>query len=181
MRKNTFLILILLFSIGSFKSAGFDCNKAYSSIEKMICSSERLSWLDEKLNYYYQNAIQNKQQSNEVKYKQRKWLKGTRNLCQDKKCLSSVYIERILELRRITEQKDEIALDMIFPELKFTDVFKDENTHLLLYSATNLEINDRKLYAINYYEKYPGSDRMSYLRIALLEKQGGEYIKLLDA
>lgn len=47
--------------------AGFDCSKATTKIEKMICADAGLSKLDEQLDTAYKTALQGKKQAGAVR------------------------------------------------------------------------------------------------------------------
>ena len=94
------LLLILISSIYS-QAAGFDCTKAVSKTEKMICSDKELSAKDELLNAAYKKARNtvSTQTANEIRNAQRAWIKNTQQRCQDINCLNKIYDQRIAELR----------------------------------------------------------------------------------
>jgi uncharacterized protein len=84
---------------GFVSAASFDCAKAATSVEKLICGSSELSTLDEHLGRYYSAArpalgpaasclVQN----------QRDWLRRSRNVCKDAGCLRQAYLGRLAEL-----------------------------------------------------------------------------------
>jgi uncharacterized protein len=89
--------IMLLFSASFAWGASFDCQKAVSHSEKLICSNTQLSQLDEDLAQSYKIArqISNKEQ---LKKEQIRWLKRERNACQDVACLIQAYQRRITEL-----------------------------------------------------------------------------------
>ncbi len=105
-----FVSLASLYLFGSLalalptQAASFDCIKAISKIEKLVCGNDELSRLDEELNKTYKQAIaRSDNRQNETK-KQRRWLKEVRNTCQDSDCLKTVYQERIYKLGLVTGQ-----------------------------------------------------------------------------
>jgi len=67
-------------------AASFDCTKAGTAIEKMICGDDALSKLDEDLNAAYKTALQDTQHAEATRQAQKQWLK-TRNACQDNACV----------------------------------------------------------------------------------------------
>lgn len=78
-------------------AASFDCAKAATNSEKLICSESDLSKLDEDLNSAYKAALQNHPQAESIKQKQKQWIKE-RNACSDISCLKSQYTARIAQL-----------------------------------------------------------------------------------
>lgn len=78
-------------------AASFDCAKAATKVEKMICSDAELSKLDEELNAAYKAALQDKMQAASIKQTQRQWLKE-RNGCTGSECLKHAYLARLQAL-----------------------------------------------------------------------------------
>lgn len=83
--------------LASSNAASFDCTKATSKIEKMICNDSDLSQLDEDLSAAYRSALQEGKQSEELKQDQRRWIKE-RNSCSDITCVKESYKSRIATL-----------------------------------------------------------------------------------
>jgi len=81
----------------SVQAASFDCAKAASKVEKLICGDAELSKLDEELNAAYKTALQEKQQAASVRQTQKRWI-DKRNACQNTECLKNAYLTRINEL-----------------------------------------------------------------------------------
>lgn len=82
---------------GTVLAASFDCEKAVSNIEKLICSNEKLSSLDDQLNSTYKKSIESKEISDGIKQAQKKWIKE-RNVCIDTACIQLSYEKRLNEL-----------------------------------------------------------------------------------
>jgi uncharacterized protein len=80
------------------QAASFDCGKAVTEVEKLICSDEDLSRLDESLNREYLEALKRTDIKEHIIKSQRQWLKYERNLCENAVCLKIVYETRIKEL-----------------------------------------------------------------------------------
>lgn len=99
------LLLILFAGLAlSFaaQAASFDCGKATTKVEKLICADETLSALDGELAETYKIATYKTAQKNErqvenIRQTQKQWLK-VRNGCHDADCLETAYIKRIHEL-----------------------------------------------------------------------------------
>jgi len=94
----TFYIILLTMISLNIHAASFNCAKATTSIEKMICSNTQLSDLDELLVVSYKKAMARTQDKQSFKSEQQQWLKFTRNICQDVECLKDAYTIRISEL-----------------------------------------------------------------------------------
>jgi len=95
MKKILALIYLCLpLLIGNAHAASFDCAKAGTKVEHMICDNPEISKLDEKLSSAYKEMLrQDDLQPEEVegiKKSQRNWLKG-RNSCGDVECLTRYY------------------------------------------------------------------------------------------
>jgi uncharacterized protein len=71
-------------------AASFDCAKAQSTQEKLICSTADLSQLDERGAALYAAALAARPDQNLVKTWQRDWLRSSRNACTDVACLRRV-------------------------------------------------------------------------------------------
>ena len=84
-------------------AASFDCSKAASATEKLICSDAETSALDGKLQQAYKAAMAAASEATDKKAlakEQRNWITYTRGICQDTACLRQVYTARIAVLAR---------------------------------------------------------------------------------
>ncbi|WP_175787161.1 lysozyme inhibitor LprI family protein [Burkholderia anthina] len=77
--------------------ASFDCGKAVSKIEKLICSTPETADADRRLNAAYSAAHAKTNDPVGLKDDQRQWLKE-RNACDDAACLLNVTLVRIQRL-----------------------------------------------------------------------------------
>lgn len=75
----------------------FDCAKASNSAEKMICSSQELSKLDQQLAAQYKKARDTASDSEKLKADQIAWVRSSRK-CTDEGCLVKAYKTRLSEL-----------------------------------------------------------------------------------
>lgn len=97
--KRWIFFLIVYFSTFYYAgAASFDCSKASTSIEKMICMNAELSQADERLMQSYQSALNRSADKKKLVQQQRNWLKYKRNVCADVSCLLDSYKTRISEL-----------------------------------------------------------------------------------
>jgi uncharacterized protein len=87
------LTLIFLLNVSLF-GASFDCAKAQSNVEKMICADEKLAKLDSELFQIYSDFYF---LSKEIKGDQREWMKQ-RNQCKNIVCIQKTYEIRIADL-----------------------------------------------------------------------------------
>ena len=87
---------LLCFAVATAHAAGFDCKKASTEVEKMICANAHLSNLDEELAVIYRDAIGKATQAGKatLRKEQTAWFQS-RNACQDNLCIEGVYRTRI--------------------------------------------------------------------------------------
>jgi len=114
MKKIVMLTVLLTFLTipGTSFAASFDCAKAVSTTEKMICSNESISKLDEQLSNVYKKALASAIDTDSLKKEQMIWLKDIQNKCVDSDCLMHAYKERNAKLENygygvITPEKAE--------------------------------------------------------------------------
>ena len=95
--KRTLWIIFGCSILTAANSASFDCLKAQSKIEKLICNSKQLSEQDENLTKLYKSALDrsNSDEKQRLVSEQTQWLKGIRNICGDELCLVKAYSSRI--------------------------------------------------------------------------------------
>lgn len=79
-------------------SPSFDCAKAGSSQEKLVCADNDLAKLDMELHQAYLKARDASETKDVVLAEQRAWIKNRFNVCADKACLTAAYGSRIDEL-----------------------------------------------------------------------------------
>lgn len=78
----------------------FDCAKASTVQEKLICSDRSLSRLDDTLSDVYSAALKKSPEGAEVKAEQIRWVKAERSLCATVEKLSDCMRARIAALRK---------------------------------------------------------------------------------
>lgn len=78
--------------------ASFDCGKAASKIEKLICSSPQTADADKQLAAAYSAAKAKSSDINALKAQQVEWMKQERNPCTDSTCLLKATEDRIQKL-----------------------------------------------------------------------------------
>lgn len=81
----------------SAQGASFDCGKASTKVERLICDNPYISELDDKLSAAYKAALKNKQQATAIRAVQRDWLE-VRDECDTALCLLSSYEDRLKAL-----------------------------------------------------------------------------------
>ncbi len=98
MRLCLGLCLIICLAISNVHAASFDCKKAKTDIEKMICSDGEASQFDEELALKYKKALALVSYKDQMKKQQQEWIKTLRNTCKDETCLQREYRDRIAAL-----------------------------------------------------------------------------------
>ncbi len=77
----------------------FDCAKAQTRVEKLICSDTGLRELDEHLGRYYEaGRAAVERAASCLQSDQAQWLKTIRNQCADASCLKAAYLDRLASL-----------------------------------------------------------------------------------
>ncbi len=101
MKKMLLPVLVFTLSFSMLScAASFDCTKASSKTEKMICADLRTSELDSLMDRAYKRALSKALNPNDVKQNQRNWLKQ-RNQCTDIACVKQQYEQQLTQLREI--------------------------------------------------------------------------------
>ncbi len=103
------LLVSLLFTPILGYSASFDCQKATTWVEKLVCRNKQLSNLDDKMVAIYKEklASTHKENANYIRKEQRRWLKYRRNTCKTVACLKREYRENIKRLQYKSLQTSE--------------------------------------------------------------------------
>lgn len=96
-KTTRFGLLTWFFISCSAYAASFDCTKARTGVEELICADAELSRLDEDLAEAYGTAIRADSSPAAVRQEQKQWLK-TRNGCTDVACLRNEYTTRLSSL-----------------------------------------------------------------------------------
>jgi uncharacterized protein len=122
---GTFCFLIVA---GNIHAASFDCGKAASEVEKMICSNDELSKLDESLNKAYLRVLKRNDIKKQTIERQRQWLKNERNSCRDAECLKKAYESRIGELESQPDARADEEDEDIYRSLSMTCDYSDYKT-----------------------------------------------------
>jgi uncharacterized protein/ankyrin repeat protein len=80
--------------------ASFDCRKATTSAEKLVCSSNEARILDVQLYETYQRVLRLSANEDAIRKQQLRWLNESRNTCKTVDCITGVYKSRISELTK---------------------------------------------------------------------------------
>lgn len=98
MKRN---LLFLLLAISSAHAASFDCTKASSKAEKLICNTPSLSQADDQLYKDYLKAKQSTGNSPEFKHlTKQNWQK--REQCSTAACLASWYTDSSMKYKQLS-------------------------------------------------------------------------------
>lgn len=100
MNRKWIVLVLLTLGANYACAASFDCDKAGTKVEKMICADSELSKLDEELGKAYSKARDVSSEPDRLKQQQKDWIKE-RNKCVDSQCLSQRYEARIAELGKV--------------------------------------------------------------------------------
>ena len=98
------LVAISLVWMPHVHSASFDCAKAKTKVDKLVCGDPKLSDLDDKLIALYNKVLAQSPVPEDTKQQQREWVKDPRNLCKNTACLEGAYTNRISDLQEQLEK-----------------------------------------------------------------------------
>jgi len=101
MRPTVWAMLMCLVLTPWARAATFDCDKASTSVEKVICSDTRLTNLDDQLGRQYKDVLAASSNGGALKAKQKAWL-SSRNQCKDSDCIMKAYDDRIRVLNAMS-------------------------------------------------------------------------------
>lgn len=98
--KRLLIMLACMVSVAPVYSASFDCTKATTKVEKLVCKNAEISTLDDELDKAYKIALSksNAEQKQLLGVDQRHWMKDIRDACKDMDCVKLAYQNRIHEL-----------------------------------------------------------------------------------
>jgi len=88
----------------SARAASFDCGKAQSKVEHLICDNPEISKLDDELASDYKTVLQDQSKANTIKREQKQWL-IERNECADAGCVRETYRKRIGQLSPVQDKQ----------------------------------------------------------------------------
>ncbi len=119
--SSAFLMALLFIPTLSY-SAGFDCKKATTKVEKFICASDELSKLDELMTVVYKKKlIDSEDMAKYLKKEQHQWLKHHRNTCDSMGCLQREYKEylKLADGEELKISEPAVMLDIPLTDNKF--------------------------------------------------------------
>lgn len=100
-KRNTVKLIALVIPAALFvplaHCASFDCAKASTRVENVICNDWEISKLDVELAVRYKAALEEPTKAETIKRSQKQWLKE-RNVCATAECVRHAYEARLAEL-----------------------------------------------------------------------------------
>lgn len=128
-------------------TASFDCGKAASATEKLICSDVQTAALDGKLQQSYKTALTLASEVSDKKTlteEQRNWIRYNRDMCQDTACLQQTYIARIAMLARnkkiiFNESISDCKLPGRDDECVTVVLYRDSNSRISSFNQSIVE------------------------------------------
>jgi uncharacterized protein YecT (DUF1311 family) len=124
----------------SVQAASFDCAKAGTKIEKLICADAEISKLDEELNAAYKTTLQDEKRAGTIKKAQKQWMKE-RNSCADAACVKRAYEMRLSSIAVTHTSSDEAEHEGVTPDKP--GFFRlDQSTNDKVCSLLSQIIND---------------------------------------
>lgn len=97
------MLLLLCLTAAAVQGASFDCAKAGTRDEKLICAIPVLSALDGELGRAYGSRMRETPDPAELRYAQIEWL-AKRKACADAVCIEAAYKRRLAELTSVPAQ-----------------------------------------------------------------------------
>lgn len=94
MKRIVWVIFAWVALEATAQATSFNCNKASSRVENMICSSKALSKLDDDLEIAYRKLFNNTTDDVKKQFlvsEQRNWIANVRNACRNDDCLNEAY------------------------------------------------------------------------------------------
>ncbi len=99
MMRTTVAAMLLLGLADAASAQSFDCRKAGTAVEKMVCADAGLRELDEYLGRYYTTArAELEGAASCLQADQSRWLTSVRDVCRTDACLKTAYRNRLGEL-----------------------------------------------------------------------------------
>jgi uncharacterized protein len=101
MKQATLIVFWWLVLEFTAQAASFDCAKAGTKVEHIICDNPDISKLDDELLALYEVALQDPSRADATRFSQKQWIHKWRNQdwCKDAACVREAYEVRIKHLR----------------------------------------------------------------------------------
>ena len=119
MKRIAWTVFGWLVLMTTAQAASFDCAKANTKIEKLICNNTEISKLDDILSKIYQQVLDHSTDKLNSTKEQRQWLKSVRNACPDLDCLWGAYQTRVDDLAdKLNQAKAQVKFEGIYKNLE---------------------------------------------------------------
>lgn len=107
--KSSNLVLYLFLLINNAEAASFDCAKAKSTPEKLICSNQELSLLDDNLKVVFESAKAKSKDLTLFKEISRQQWNEREKSCRDYQCLKQWYLKQINYYENLYTQQNKLS------------------------------------------------------------------------
>jgi uncharacterized protein len=107
---GTCMLLMLCVSGDLTLAASFDCAKAATKSEKLVCADPQVSAADEQLAEVYRRVLEQSRDKENLKKEQRNWVKTQRDVCPDAPCILKAYQARIAALEALEPTRTVVQL-----------------------------------------------------------------------
>jgi uncharacterized protein len=97
--KGFLYLFGLLILVLPAQGASFDCGKAGSKVEHIICDNPEISKLDEELSALYKVAQQDSSRADATHFSQKQWIEKYLDRCMDAACVNEAYGMRVKHLQ----------------------------------------------------------------------------------
>jgi len=81
----------------------FDCAKASTDAERLICSNQELAALDVEMMSAYKRLADGNSDKNALRKEQNDWMKNQRNTCSTSDCMAKAYRSRIEDMESVAQ------------------------------------------------------------------------------
>lgn len=130
--KHTIWCLAGLLISAITQAASFDCGKAQTDVEKLVCANSSVSELDSKVYQEYSRALKRAtpEKASQIIIEQKDWLKNVRNICASAVCLSAAYTSRMQAISGSTASSNPLTRIAEFASFRVDDygIFFDRGT-----------------------------------------------------
>lgn len=98
MTSGTRLILLAALIASSPLLAATYCSRTKTSVDRLLCSSDRLARADQIMALAFRDAFHRTERRDDLLADQERWRKTVRDACNDVPCLMRAYEDRTSEL-----------------------------------------------------------------------------------
>lgn len=128
-RMPAFFVILLV--VCSSHAASFDCQKASTAMEVLICSDPQLSAIDESLNATFKSVLSVHPNRSLITRWERDWLKSPEvRDCKTAACLKTAFSNRIVMLHRVAVDGSAVAWSGNY--VRYTNGKEDRDSSVIL-------------------------------------------------